>query len=164
MMNHTTRRVPADPVITTLMTSRVVAVDPGVALIDTLRLMDSAGVRHLPVVEDGQCVGLLAEVDVLRQLIAHGLLRPEFTARLTAGEVCRRPAPIVAVWATRATAAQVMVALGSDAVVVLNDDRMLGIVTASDLAASLVESASVASAGAAERQRPAAEDLPKIDT
>jgi CBS domain-containing protein len=150
------------------MTSRVVAVDPGMALIDTLRLMDSAGVRHLPVVEDGQCVGLLAEVDVLRQLIAHGLLRPEFTARLTAGEVCRRPAPIVAVWATRATAAQVMLALGSDAVVVLNDDRMLGIVTASDLAASLVESAvesaSVASPSAAERQRLAPEDLPKIDT
>ncbi len=74
----------------------------------------------------------------------------------------------MAVWATRATAAQVMLALGSDAVVVLNDDRMLGIVTASDLAASLVESAvesaSVASVGAAERQRPAAEDLPKIDT
>jgi hypothetical protein len=35
-MSHTTRRVPADPVITTLMTSRVVAVDPGMALIDTL--------------------------------------------------------------------------------------------------------------------------------
>jgi CBS domain-containing protein len=136
-MSHTTRRVPADPVITTLMTSRVLAVDPGMALIDTLRLMDSAGVRHLPVVEDGRCVGLLAEVDVLRRLIAHGLLRPGFTARLTAGEVCRRPAPIVAVWATRATAAQVMLAMGSDAVVVLNDDRMLGIVTASDLAASL---------------------------
>jgi hypothetical protein len=37
-------RAPADPVITTL-------ISPGTALIEALRVMDSAGVRHLPVVE-----------------------------------------------------------------------------------------------------------------
>lgn len=59
--------------------------------------------------------------------------------RLTAGEVCRRPAPVVPVWSTRAIAAQMMLTAGSDAVVVLDNERLLGIVTASDLAASLAE-------------------------
>ena len=41
----------ADPRISTLMTGQVVAVLPGTRLIDALRVMDSAGVRHLPVIE-----------------------------------------------------------------------------------------------------------------
>lgn len=157
-------QIPADPVITTLMTSRVVAVSPGTALIEALRVMDSAGVRHLPVVEGTRCVGLLTEVGLLRQLVTHALVQPESTARLTAAEVCRRPAPVVPVWATRATAAHVMVALGIDAVIVLEDDRIHGIVTTSDLAASL-EHGSAGSASAAEQQPPpAAEDPPEIGT
>lgn len=142
------QRVLQDPVISTLMTSRVVAVGPDMALIDALRVMNSAGVRHLPVVEGGRCVGLLAEIDMLRQLVAHGLVRPESTALLTAGEGCRRPSPAVPVRATRATAAQLMLDSGSDAVLIMDDEHIHGIVTASDLAASLVESA--ASARAAE--------------
>jgi CBS domain-containing protein len=157
------RRVPVDPVITTLMTSRVVAVSPGMALIEALRVMDSAGVRHLPVVEGTRCVGLLTEVDVLRQLVTHALVQPESTARLTTAEVCRRPAPVVPVWATRATAAHVMLALGIDAVIVLKDDHIHGIVTTSDLAASLVEHGS-ASISAADHHPPATEDPPEIGT
>jgi CBS domain-containing protein len=130
----------ADPAISTFMTRRVVAVLPGTRLIDALRVMDSAGVRHLPVVEGNRCVGLLAEIDMLRQLVTQGLLRPRCTMRLTVGEVCRRPAPVVPVWCTRAVAAQVMLAAGSDAVVVLDNERLLGIVTAYDLASSLAES------------------------
>lgn len=128
----------ADPPVTTLMTCRVVAVVPSTVLVDALRVMNSAGVRHLPVVEDDRCVGLLAEVDVLRRLVAQGLVRPGPTSRLTAGAICRRPAPAIAAHDTRANAAQVMLTCGSDAVLVLRDSKVLGIVTASDLAASLV--------------------------
>lgn len=128
----------ADPAVSTLMTNRIVAVLPSTRLIEVLRVMESAGVRHLPVVEGNRCVGLLAETDVLRHLVAQGLLQPRCAMRLTAGEVCRRPAPVVPVRSTRAGAAQIMLAAGSDAVIVLDNERMLGIVTASDLAASLV--------------------------
>ncbi len=99
-------RVSADPVITTVMTSRVVAVGPGMALIDALRVMDSAGVRHLPVVEGGRCVGLLTEIDMLRRLVARGLVRPGSSARLTAGEVCRQPAPVTVLGAAAGLALQ----------------------------------------------------------
>jgi CBS domain-containing protein len=152
-------RVPADPVITILMTSRVVAVDPDMALIDAFRVMDSAGVRHLPVVDRGRCVVLLAELDMLRRLVADGLVRPESTARLTAGKVCRRPAPVG--WCGRpgTPAAQVMLDSGSDAVLVLDDDHIHGIVTGSDLAVSLVDSG--ASVTAAEQQRPVAKGSPE---
>jgi predicted transcriptional regulator len=66
------------------MTSRGVAVVPGMALIDALRVMNSAGVRHLQVAEHGRCVGLLSEVQVLRRLVTQALLRPA-TVRLTSG-------------------------------------------------------------------------------
>lgn len=125
--------------INTLMTCGVVAVSPGTSLIEALRVMNSVEVRHLPVVDNDRCVGLLAEVDMLRQLVSHGLVRPESITRLTVGTVCHRPAPVVPVWATRSTAAQAMLASGSDAVLVLDDERLLGIVTASDLTASLAE-------------------------
>lgn len=131
----------ADPAVSTLMTRRVVAVLPATRLIDALRVMDSAGVRHLPVMEGDRCVGLLAEIDMLRQLVTQGLLRPRCTMRLTVGQVCRRPAPVVPVWSTRAVAAQTMLAVDSDAVVVLDNERLLGVVTAYDLAASLADSA-----------------------
>jgi predicted transcriptional regulator len=137
----------ADPAISAFMTRRVVAVLPGTRLIDALRVMDWAGVRHLPVVEGNRCVGLLAEIDMLRQLVTQGLLRPRCTMRLTAGQVCRRPAPMVPVWSTRAVAAQVMLAAGSDAVVVSDSERLVGIVTAYDLAASLAKIAEQTSAG-----------------
>jgi CBS domain-containing protein len=127
----------ADPAVSTLMTDRIVAVLPSTKLIEALRVMDAAGVRHLPVVEGNRCVGLLAETDMLRQLVAHGLPQPRCAMRLTAGEVCRRPAPVVPVRSTRAVAAQVMLAARSDAVVVLDNEQLLGIITASDLAASL---------------------------
>jgi predicted transcriptional regulator len=146
------------------MTSRVVAVSPGTALIEALRVMDSAGVRHLPVVEETRCVGLLTEIDMLRELVTHALVQPESMGRLTAAEVCRRPAPVVPVWATRATAAHVMLALGVDAVMVLENDHIHGIVTTSDLAASLLEHGSAVSTSAAEQQPPAAEDPPEIGT
>jgi CBS domain-containing protein len=130
----------ADPAISTLMTTRVVAVLPGMRLIDALRVMDSVGVHHLPVVDGNRCVGLLTEIDMLRQLVTQGLLRPRCTIRLTVGDVCRRPAPVVPVGSTRAVAAQMMLAVGSDAVVVVDNERLLGIVTAYDLASSLAES------------------------
>ncbi len=46
----------------------------------------------------------------------------------------------------------------------LEDDHIHGIVTTSDLAASLVEHGSAASASAAEQQPPVAEDPPEIGT
>lgn len=126
-----------DPMIDALMSTRVIAVLPGTALIDALRVMNSAGVRHLPIFDGDRCVGLLAEIDMLRQLVTRELLRLGLTARLTVGEVCRRPAPAAPARSTRATTAQVMVAVGSDAVLVLDGIRVVGIVTATDLAASL---------------------------
>jgi predicted transcriptional regulator len=129
-----------DPAISTLMTNRVVAVLPGTRLIEALGVMDSAGVRHLPVVEGNCCVGLLAEIDMLRQLVTQGLLRPRCLMGLTVGQVCRRPAPVVPAGSTRAIAAQTMLATGSDAVVVQDNERLVGIVTAYDLATSLTES------------------------
>lgn len=131
---------PADPPISTLMITQVVTVSPGATLIDALLVVDATGVRHLPVMDGNRCVGLLTDTDIQHQLVAQGLLSPRRARQLTAEQVCRRPAPVVPVRSTRAVAAQIMVATGSDAVVVLDHERLLGIITTSDLAASLADS------------------------
>lgn len=57
-----------DPATTPLadrMTRRLVTVEPSADIAEAARLMREAGVRHLPVVDRGQLVGILSVRDVL---------------------------------------------------------------------------------------------------
>ncbi|MBW0133769.1 CBS domain-containing protein [Pseudonocardia abyssalis] len=123
-----------DPPVTELMTHRIVAIVPEADLAVALRLMDAHGVRHLPVLDGERCVGLVLETDVAR-LLAGG--RPEpGVPRLRVADVCRT-APALEPAARRSAAARSMHAGGIDAVLVTDGDRLLGIVTATDLIRSL---------------------------
>lgn len=57
-----------DPATTPLadrMTRKLITVDPSADIAEAARLMREAGVRHLPVVDRGQLVGILSMRDVL---------------------------------------------------------------------------------------------------
>jgi len=45
-------------------------ISPGATIWDAITLMGSAGIRRLPVVENGHLVGILTERDVLRLILA----------------------------------------------------------------------------------------------
>ena len=56
--------------VSELMTKKVLYVDPGTSVEDCLTLMTEKSIRHLPVMEKNQLVGILTVGDVLKQLIA----------------------------------------------------------------------------------------------
>ncbi|MHA6783106.1 CBS domain-containing protein [Pseudonocardia saturnea] len=123
-----------DPPVTELMTHRIVAIVPEAELSVALRLMAAHGVRHLPVLDGARCVGLVLETDVAR-LLAGG--RPEpGVPPLRVADVCRQVHALEPT-ASRSDAARGMHAGGIDAVLVADGERLLGIVTATDLIRSL---------------------------
>lgn len=123
-----------DPLVTELMTDRIVAIVPEARLKVALRLMAAQRVRHLPVVDGDRCVGVLLDTDIAH-LLAH---TPTVTRTppLTVAEVCRR-APLLSPRDRRTTAATRMHELGTDAALVIDDGRLVGLVTASDIVRSL---------------------------
>jgi predicted transcriptional regulator len=132
-----------DPRVTTVMTSRLVAVTMDTSVSTALLLMAREGVRHLPVMQGQACVGLVLESDLVRCLAETGPLTA--AAGLHVGEFARSTAPLPTS-ARRSEAARRMVTECSDAVLVAGHDQLLGIVTASDLVRSLAAVAAQAPA------------------
>ena len=122
-----------DPRVTTVMSSRIVGITGDAGLATALRLMDTSGVRHLPVFDGPQCRGLLLETDVVEHLVTGD--PAERSTRRIAG--LERPASVVTTAARRSDAARAMLRAGVDAVLVAERDRLVGIVTATDLIRSL---------------------------
>lgn len=124
-----------DPRITQLMTSRIVGITPDSPLSTALLLMAQAGVRHLPVLDGAGCLGIVTERDLAR-FLAGG---PGSFAARTAVRVYElmRPTEPLPTTARRSDAARRMEAEHSDAVLVMGDGRLVGLVTATDLVRSL---------------------------
>jgi CBS domain-containing protein len=110
-----------------VMTPDVLGIVPSAPLEVALRMMVEAGVRHLPVVDEERCVGLLHEPDVLWRLWSTG------GRHTTAGTVVRTLPLAVNVNDPVRAAARRMVDAATDAALVLQDGRLVGIVTVTDL-------------------------------
>lgn len=120
-----------DPRVSSVMSRDVVAIDAEAWLSTALQVMATMGIRHLPVVDRGRCVGVLVEGDLVRCLAQDA--RP-FGAGVmaTVRHLCR-PAPEMPPIARVSDAARQMSADVSDVVLVTEHGRVLGIVTATDL-------------------------------
>lgn len=111
-----------------VMSPEVLGIVPAAPLDVALRMMAQARVRHLPVVDGGRCVGLLYQSDVLWRLWSTA-----GAGRLASGVVARVPAPCVEVTDNVCAAARRMTELASDALLVLDDGEVVGILTAVNL-------------------------------
>jgi len=56
-----------------IMTSKLITVGPETTVTDAMELMTEKRVRHLPVLEDGELVGLISIGDVVKAVIADQL-------------------------------------------------------------------------------------------
>jgi CBS domain-containing protein len=119
-----------DPPLSAVMSREVVAIDAQARVPTALQVMATTGVRHLPVVDRGRFLGVLVEADLIRCLAD---ARP-FGAGITATmRQLYRPAAELPPTARVSDAARHMSADVSDAVLVTDHGRVLGIVTATDL-------------------------------
>jgi CBS domain-containing protein len=120
-----------DPPITAIMSADPVRVASTARLPTAVHLMASTGIRHLPVMHEERCIGLVVEADLIRRLaVAPGPSVVAIPASL--GELVH-PGEVVPPTARVSDAARRMHSTGSDVVLVADDAALLGIVTATDL-------------------------------
>jgi CBS domain-containing protein len=128
-----------DPLLTHLMTTRVVAITADAPCSTALYLMAATGVRHLPVLDGNRCCGVVFEIDLVR--FASSACSPLMRATFRVGDLTRPAAPLP-VTARRSDAARRMQDEHGDAVLVSDQGRLVGIVTATDLVRSLADAGS----------------------
>jgi CBS domain-containing protein len=125
-----------DPPVTDVMTTHLVGITPDSEVSTALNLMARTGLRHLLVMNGQKCLGMLVEVDLVRCMAQGGALAAFTPGWSYAVGQITRPVEAMPITARRSDAARRM-ANGAEAVLVTCGDRLLGIVTTSDLIRSL---------------------------
>ena len=116
-----------------IMSRDVVYIAPGASLKEAYAVMRSVGVRHLPVVDKHKLVGILSDRDVLPFTRNHVVVQDGFVDEVMA------ESPIVASPKTTiARLAEHMLEYKIDSIPVVDGERMVGLVTSTDLIALLL--------------------------
>ena len=138
-----------------LMSSPAVTVPPDAPLRDVAALLVERGISGVPVVRDGEVLGVVSEADIVMKELAcaaspsgsgHLLRRSRrsATSRLrgatTAGEAMTAPAITIAAWRPAAAAAALMVEHGVKRLPVVRRGRLIGVITRSDLVRAFARS------------------------
>src|SRR5512134_3796490 len=120
-----------------LMTARPITVDPGTPMLEARQRMVEERIRHLVVVEDARVVGIVTDRD-----IRHNLPSPATSlsvwelnyllAKLTVGGVMSTGVLVVDPDRPAADAARIMMEHKIGALPVVDQGRLVGIVTESD--------------------------------
>jgi acetoin utilization protein AcuB len=122
----------------TTMTRKVVVAPPRLPLDAAWRVMVERRIRHLPVVEGRRLVGMLSDRDVLLR----ATLDDDGRVIVPGVEVAfaMTPAPLVCAPLTSVSdLARTMIDRKIDAIPVVEGERLVGLVTSTDLLALLVE-------------------------
>ncbi len=103
-----------------------------------LRLLQGRGFRHVPVVDGGALVGIISDRDVKQSmasaaLSADGRERDRLIERLTAGQIMTRSVRTIGPMFTVEDAVKLMVTHRISAVPVTEADRLVGLVTETDV-------------------------------
>jgi acetoin utilization protein AcuB len=124
----------SDPPLRHLMTHQLVGISLDADVHVAHALLSNTPVRHLPAMDGDRCRGLVFEHDVLGVLatqLPSGQVRPALVAQLY------RRVPVLRPDDHRSTAAREMTATGLDAVLIITNEQLVGIVTATDILHSL---------------------------
>lgn len=133
-----------------LMTRDVVTISPETPVIDARALMTKRRIRHLLVTEAGRLVGIVTDRDIRLNLPspATSLSMWEINyllTRLTTKEVMTKAVITVAPTRDAREAARIMLDHKIGALPVLDEARLVGIITESDLVRAFAEGARAAS-------------------
>jgi acetoin utilization protein AcuB len=118
--------------------TNLVTVPPSATLGDVLHLLNRKGVRHILVVEGPRIVGIISDRDIKTELALSAGVELGGQAR-TAGQMMTREPITIAPTATVQEAARRMISARISALPVVQDGRLAGIVTETDLLRVLSE-------------------------
>jgi acetoin utilization protein AcuB len=121
-----------------IMQAELITILPETTLPEALRLVQRRGVRHLPVVENGNLVGIVSDRDLKRAMpsAATSLSAQELNYlldRVTVGEFMTRGVITIAPMFPVEEAARIMVTEKISALPVTEGGRLVGIVTETDV-------------------------------
>lgn len=136
-MDSPTSAMTQDKTVAEVMTTDLVTLK----LNDTLRLADDlmnlAKLRHFPVLDDAKVVGLVNQTDLLHASMRSLAGHPENTPRGALGMVTvqevMKPATMVSAETTIQDAAGLMVEKEIESLLVLDGERLVGLVSRTDL-------------------------------
>ncbi|CAN7455456.1 CBS domain-containing protein [Knoellia sp. LjRoot47] len=140
--------------VSEVMTSPALSLPVSATLDDVVELLGGSGISAIPVVDEaGRCVGIVSEADVLRQPLPRDPRAHLWTTSATSGpspsldEVMTKDPTCVAPTDDCADVAALFARSGFKSMPVVDDDRLVGVVSRSDiLRAMSVSSASLADA------------------
>jgi CBS domain-containing protein len=131
------------------MSTPVVTVSPKTSLKDVAALLVERSISAVPVLADGEIVGVVSEGDILAEETGHGVTDSSVLARLlgaggtsddsgrpgarTAAEAMTAPAITIEWWQPAETAATLMTQHDVKRLPVVRDGKLVGIVSRSDL-------------------------------
>ena len=113
------------------MSRDLVTVAPDTPLSEVADLFRRHGFTSLPVTEGGRLTGMIFQIDVIRQAFSDGM------ATAAADTIAERGIPTVAPQTPAAALIAMLKDGQAEAVPVLDDGRLVGIVTRSDLVSAL---------------------------
>ena len=121
-----------------VMQRGLVIVSPDTKLAEAMRLLQRRGIRHLPVLDTGRLVGIISDRDLKAAMLSAtmspgGALSTAALDRLTAGDVMQRAVVTIAPMFPVEEAARLMVTRKISALPVTEDERLVGIVTETDV-------------------------------
>jgi acetoin utilization protein AcuB len=131
-----------------IMQTQVVSATPETRVADLLRVLQRRGIRHLPVMDGGKLAGLVSDRDIKQAMTSaalstEGADRERLLERLTAGQIMTRSVVTIGPMFGVEDAARIMVTRKISALPVIEAERVVGIVTETDLLALFVRAMGV---------------------
>ncbi len=124
--------------ISDIMSTSVISFDVNDSLLEVERTFGNHNLRHAPVLEEGQLVGMLSLLDIRRKLGPEGDdTHPRISAKV--GELMTQDPIHVQVSASVSEVAAIFIEDNFHAIPVLEGDRVVGIVSTTDIIRFLLE-------------------------
>ena len=132
------------PTIRDLMAQNPATLDRNETLDIPDTIMNLGRIRHMPVVEDGRVVGILSQRDLFRSalIVALGFGRKTTSAlikTIRVKEVMTKPAITITADAAVSDAARLMIEKKIGCLPVVENERLIGLITETDILRSVVE-------------------------
>lgn len=131
--------------VSTIMTKNLITLNGNDKLDTAERLFKQHHIRHIPVVEHEQIIGMLSLTDLLRISFADGAYEEESDVEtivynmFTIPQVMAKNLKIVSADTTIKEVAEILAENEFHAIPVVENDRLVGIVTTTDLITYLLE-------------------------